>query len=92
MAISVKKNGDVLAACDDSLLGKRFEEKDLILDLRESFYKGELVGDGQFCRMLSEASNINLVGEETIRTARKAKIVRNVGRIAGVPYAIIFKV
>jgi len=90
--IFVKKHPGVLAACDDRLIGKRFEEKDLVLDVRESFYRGELVDEDRLSEMLTDASNINLVGEQTIRTAKKSKLVDKVGRINGVPYAIIFKV
>jgi len=42
--------------------------------------------------MLAEAKNINLVGEQTINIAKRDKLVGKVGRIKGVPYAIIFKV
>jgi hypothetical protein len=32
---------DVVAICDSELLGKVFEEGQLQLDVKESFYKGE---------------------------------------------------
>lgn len=92
MAVSVKRSGSVLAACDKSLLGKQFEEKELVLDVNEGFYKGELVREDEFCRMLAEADNINLVGEETIKLAKKAGVVGSVGRVKRVPYAVIFRV
>jgi hypothetical protein len=92
MRICVKRNGEVLAACDEGLVGKRFEEKELVLDIKKSFYYGEVVGEEELSRMLAEAKNINLVGEQTINIAKRDKLVGKVGRIKGVPYAIIFKV
>jgi len=92
MRICVKRNGEVLAACDESLVGKRFEEKELVLDIKKSFYLDRTVGEKELSRMLAEAKNINLVGEQTINIAKRDKLVRKVGRIKGVPYAIIFKV
>jgi hypothetical protein len=32
---------NVLAVCDSDLLGKKFEEKDLQIDLNSDFYKGK---------------------------------------------------
>jgi hypothetical protein len=34
------ENKDIVAVCDEDLLGKKFEEKELILDVSEEFYKG----------------------------------------------------
>ena len=90
--ISVKRNGPVFAACDENLLGKRFEDKELVLDIRESFYKGELVEEQEFIEMLAEAENANLVGENTINIAKKQKLINTVGRIKDIPYAMMFKV
>jgi hypothetical protein len=92
MRIYAKKNNEVLAACDENLLGKRFEEGELVLDVKESFYKGELVEEEAFSGLLKAARNINLVGEHTIGVAKKMNLVDKVGRIENVPYAIILKV
>ena len=91
MRICVKKNGDVLAACDEDLVGKKFEEKELVLDIRKSFYLDKIIDGGEFSRMLAGADNINLVGEQTINIAKRDKLVNSVGRIKGIPYAIIFR-
>jgi hypothetical protein len=87
----VKNTGGVLAACDENLLGKKFEDGELILHVKESFYFDRKVGEEEFSRMLAEAKNINLVGEQTINIAKRDKLISNVGRIKGVPYAIIFR-
>lgn len=90
--IFVKRHQGVLAACDEDLIGKKFEDGELILDVKESFYRGDRVSGAELGRMLSGYGNINLVGEQTIKIAKKSKLVDKVGRIKGVPYAMIFKV
>ena len=91
MRICAKRNGDVLAACDEDLVGKKFEENELVLDIRKSFYLDKIIGGEELSRMLAEAKNINLVGEQTINIAKRDKLVDNIGRIKGIPYAIIFR-
>ena len=90
--IFVKRHREVLAACDEDLIGKKFEDRGLILDIKESFYRGEIVSGDELGRMLADYSNISLVGEQTIKIAKRNKLVDKVGRIKGVPYAMIFKV
>lgn len=89
--IFAKKTGRVLAACDEDLVGKKFEENELVLNVSKSFYMGELVGEQELSGMLAEAENINLVGEQTINIAKRNNLVGKIGRIKGVPYAIIFR-
>ncbi len=90
--IFVKRHQGVLAACDEDLVGKKFEDGELILDIKESFYRGEIVSGKELSEMLADYSNINLVGEQTIKIAKGIKLIDKVGRIKGVPYAMIFKV
>lgn len=90
--IFVKRHQGVLAACDEDLVGKKFEDGELVLDIKESFYRGEIVSGEELSGMLTGYDNINLVGEQTIKIAKRNKLVDKVGRVKGVPYAIIFKV
>ena len=45
--IWIKKHGEVLAACDENIIGKRFSDGELELHLNEKFYKGKLVEEGK---------------------------------------------
>lgn len=90
--IWVKKHGKVLAACDERIVGKKFSENKLELHLREDFYRGELIDEAKFSKLLEEAENVNLVGENTIRIANKKALIAGVKKIKGVPYAMIFKI
>ena len=60
-------NGEVLAACDESLLGEKLEQDTLSLHVNEKFYKGELNEEKQLEALLRDKENINLVVENTER-------------------------
>jgi len=89
--IWTKKHGEVLAACDKELLGKRFKEQELELYVNEDFYKGELTSEDMFSKLLDKADNINLVGEETIKIAERKSLIADVKKIQGIPFTIILK-
>jgi hypothetical protein len=83
----------LLAACDDELLGKSFEEGELQLMVSEKFYGGEKVSQELFIRQLKCATIANLVGEVVVRIASELGMVDENGiiRIEGVPHAQIAK-
>ncbi len=80
----------ILAICDSDLLGKVFEEGDLVLDLQKyrSFYEGDTVTEQEIQKLLTEERNINLVGKKTLKIATKALNIdpKNVKNIGGVPH------
>ena len=79
----------LVAACDCELLGKRFEEEDLRLDVSKSFYGGENVDARMLVEVLALATIGNLVGKETVDAAIEAGLVdpECVLRVQGVPHA-----
>lgn len=95
----IKSYRDVVAICDSTLLGKRFEEsfKGTIrqLDVKESFYKGELVSEEKAIEamkdMASEDATFNIVGEKSVNAAIKAGVIlkESVGKIQGIPFALV---
>jgi hypothetical protein len=84
----------LLAACDDELLGKSFEEGELQLIVSETFYGGEKVSHEFFIEQLKGATIVNLVGEEVVRIASELGMVDENGviEIGGVPHAQIAKI
>ncbi len=86
----------VVAMCDASLLGKVFEEGEMVLDLEKyrSFYNGESASIAEIGKILENATSINLVGKETIAAAGKYLKIeeRNIRRIKGVPHLQIYRV
>jgi len=82
-------NGEVLVAvCDAELLGKRFKQGRLRLEVKTAFYQGELSTIEEAMRALAGASVANLVGEETVRAAVREGFVdpRAVIRFGEVPH------
>lgn len=62
-----EKGTDVLlAACDKELLGKKFEEEDIQLDVSESFYGGDECDKEKICNQIKKSNIVNLVGENII--------------------------
>lgn len=91
--ISVKRhrcgNEVLIAACDSGLIGGRFEEGELCLELKAGFFDGERVDARLFLEVLALATIANLAGEETVTAAIGAGFVdpQCVLRIGGVPHA-----
>jgi hypothetical protein len=83
----------ILAACDEDLLGKKFEEGELQLIVSESFYGGERVTQELFMRQLKTATIANLVGSKVVNIASELGMINEdcVLEIDGVPHAQIAK-
>ena len=79
----------LLAACDEELLGKTFREGEIKLEVKERFYKGELVGEDALESLLEEATIANLTGERCVSKAIDLGYVdsERVLRVQGVPHA-----
>lgn len=91
----MKSYRDVVALCDDELLGKYLEEGEFQLDVKESFYKGEHVESEKALEILkdmaAEDATFNIVGEKAVALAQKAGIIspEQIGVIAGTPFALV---
>ena len=91
----IKSYRDVVAICDSDLLGKKFEEDKFQLDIKESFYRGEEVSEEKaieiMINMTKEDATFNIVGEQAIKAALKAKIIdkQGVKKIQNIPFALI---
>jgi hypothetical protein len=85
--------GRIIAVCDEELIGKKFEEGDLILDVSERFYKGEIKKEEEVLDILKNEKNLNLVGEKTIKFAIDNNLINeeHVKTIDNIPYAQIYE-
>lgn len=81
----------VLAACDEDLLGKTFEDGELQIEVSESFYGGEMIKEEQFIESIKQATIVNLVGENVIKMASEMGMIDEncIITIDGVPHAQI---
>ena len=96
MFIKIHKSyRNIVAVCDSDLLGKRFEEGNKLLDVRESFYKGEEITEKELLQVMKdfirEDATFNIIGKEAIACALKAGIIseKGVKKVAGIPFALV---
>lgn len=83
----------ILAVCDEDLLGKTFHEDGKKLEITERFYLGEQATKETVLKALQESKNSNLVGKETIKLALDTGLISQdaVLNIQGIPYTLIFE-
>lgn len=85
---------NVVALVDSSLLGKRFEEGNRQLEIKEHFFKGEEIAYERVVdvlqRQLAEDATFTIVGAEAVACAVEAGVVDDgsVTTIQGVPFAL----
>jgi len=79
----------ILAICDSDLIGKRFEQGKLQLDLTTDFYKGEEKSESEILLMIQQAYILNLVGEKSVKLALKQGLIdeTHILNIQGIPHA-----
>lgn len=79
----------VLAVCDSDLLGKKFEAKNMQLDLSSDFFKGKEVSEEELLELMKKAYIININGKKCIKIALKAKVIEkdNIISVDGVKHA-----
>lgn len=86
----------IVAACDETLLGKVFREGTRVLDLKayQPFYKGERIKAPELRSALRNFSSANLVGKQAIQVAIEAGLATesNVLHVSNVPYLHIYKI
>lgn len=90
-----ESGGEVLVAvCDENLLGRRFTEGRLVLDVKKEFYGGVLVTIDEAIRELKKATIANIVGENIVREALKEGLIHEeaILWVSNVPHAQIVKI
>lgn len=87
-----KKSNDVMvAACDEEILGKEYNEGEIQLNVEEDFYKGDVVGEEEILDAIANAMIANLVGNRVVETAVKHGFVNeeSIVTVDGVKHAQI---
>ena len=79
----------LLVLCDDDILGRRFEEGDIQLDLSSEFYKGCPMNNKETATLIRRAYAINAVGEHAVALCIQEGVVEKtrVNTVMGIPYA-----
>jgi hypothetical protein len=84
----------LLAACDDDILGKTFEEGELQLSVSEKFFGGERVSRRIFKNRLREATIANLIGKNVVDIALDMGMVNSecILEVQGIPHAQVARI
>lgn len=84
----------LVAVCDREILGKTFRQGKLKLDVKPSFYKGNLMKVDEAVKMLIEADIANLSGENIVTATVEKGLAdaRAVIRILGTPHLQFIKI
>ena len=86
---------DVVAICDSELIGKTFEQGNVQLEVKESFFRGKEVSKEELIEILHDMSmedaTFNIVGKESIDIALEEGLIHREGvkTIQGIPYALV---
>jgi len=85
----------VVTICDEELIGKKFEEENFQLDIKENFYKGDSKSEEETIKIIKDMSaedaTFNIVGEKSINASIKSGIIskNSVLKIQNTPYAMV---
>ena len=87
---------EVIAICDEDIIGKSFEEGKKQIFLRESFYKGKQMNKEEVLKLIHryacEDATFNIVGKESIKTAIEACLITEEStiKIQEIPIVLVF--
>lgn len=92
MIVKIHKGPDgkkVVAVCDSDLVGRKFEDGDMQLDVASSFYNGEKKNEEELLRELRQPCNVNIVGEKSIKFFVGKKLIdkKSIIKINRIPHA-----
>ena len=91
----IKSQRDIVAVCDSDLIGKKFEEGKLQLDVKENFFLGEEVDEKRAIKIMEKEAEDDatfyIVGEKSIHAALESGIIDEQGiiRIQGIPVSLV---
>lgn len=87
------EKGNVVAVCDADILGKKFEEDELVLDVSEKFFGGNKADIKTIRNALRNVYTANIVGNAVVSELLKLNIISKdgIGEINGIKHAHIFK-
>ena len=85
----------VVALCDVSLIGKKFEEDKRQLDCTGQFFKGKEITHEEAVALIKkqarEDSTFNIVGPESLKAAEDAGLIskENIAHVQDIPFTLI---
>jgi hypothetical protein len=84
-------NKVILTVCDLSILGKKFTEKEKILDIKKTYFGDNRINYDKFVEKKKKAYMIHAIGEKSIQTLLTLNIIkgRNISYISKIPYTMV---
>jgi len=85
----------VVAICDSSIFGKKFEEGNMQLDLTGKFFDGKEAGEKEIREIIKDMKRedacFNIAGEESVKLGKEMGIIKKEGiiKIEKIPVALI---
>ena len=81
----------IISLCDEDLIGKKFEQDDLQLDVSEYFYKGENLSKEKILEEIKDANSLNIVGKNSIQFALENNLIQKekIITIKNIPHIIV---
>ncbi|MBI2145436.1 DUF424 family protein [Candidatus Woesearchaeota archaeon] len=81
----------ILAVCDKEIHGKKFADKNAVLDLSSKFYDGEEEDAEAVEKLVMRAYTINAVGKNAVAAVVKLGLAakEDIKAVAGVPHVQI---
>ncbi|MEK6852930.1 MAG: DUF424 family protein [Nanoarchaeota archaeon] len=86
----------VVAICDSELLGKKFSDEKMQLDVNRDFYNGEKKNFEEIVELVKalddDNATFNIVGKNSVEACKKANVISDEGIIIvkDIPLAMIF--
>jgi len=81
-------NSYIICLCDSNLIGKKFAEGNLCLNVSERFYKGREITERDIT-LIKKGVNLNVVGEESIKLTSMYRKINKIIKIENIPHAIV---
>lgn len=87
--IHKKLGREVLAICDEDILGKTLDDENIHFEIKIEFYKGEKLKEDQVKLLLKDSINYNIIGKEIVKIAIEIGVIEEdqVIKIKGIPHA-----
>lgn len=89
----IRQNGYVFVnICEPELLGKKFKEGEINLEVNREFYEGQEVSLDYAFSFIDEASVVSMVGNKIVEEAIKRGLIKEEGVITvqGVKFAQLY--
>lgn len=87
-------HGEVLVISDAEIIGRKYEEGNLQLDLSKEFYRGERKSEDELLQMIDRFYILHLTGPKTVSLFVRLKLVdpAKVLSVKGIPHAQVYMI